>query len=140
MIEALGPFDLDPCSPVDRPWDTAALHYSIENDGLHQDWAGMVWMNPPYSEVEFWMARLAEHNDGIAIVFARTETQWWFDTIWGHAASLLFIRGRVTFYMGDGTASKAGHNSGGPSVLVAYGTEAAARLAFCGIPGALVVL
>jgi hypothetical protein len=28
IIAALGPFDLDPCSPETRPWDTAAKHYT----------------------------------------------------------------------------------------------------------------
>ena len=27
IIEALGRFDLDPCSPINRPWDTATIHY-----------------------------------------------------------------------------------------------------------------
>ena len=27
IIRALGPFDLDPCAPVNRPWDTANDHY-----------------------------------------------------------------------------------------------------------------
>ena len=34
IIKALGPFDLDPCSPINRPWDTARKHYTIENNGL----------------------------------------------------------------------------------------------------------
>lgn len=48
IIDALGPFDLDPASPIERPWPTAARHYTIEDDGLAQPWAGMVWCNPPY--------------------------------------------------------------------------------------------
>jgi hypothetical protein len=32
IIHNLGRFDLDPCSPVKRPWDTAHTHYSIEED------------------------------------------------------------------------------------------------------------
>ncbi len=38
IVEALGPFDLDPCSPVNRPWPTAGRHLTIEDDGLAQDW------------------------------------------------------------------------------------------------------
>ena len=29
VIEALGSFDLDPCSPIKRPWPTAKEHYTI---------------------------------------------------------------------------------------------------------------
>lgn len=32
IIKSLGPFDLDPCSPVVRPWDTATKHLSKEDD------------------------------------------------------------------------------------------------------------
>lgn len=34
IIRKLGPFDLDPCSPVKRPWETAKNHYTEENNGL----------------------------------------------------------------------------------------------------------
>jgi hypothetical protein len=40
IIKALGEFDLDPCSPVDRPWDTAKKHYTILDNGLRQEWGG----------------------------------------------------------------------------------------------------
>ena len=36
IIEELGQFDLDPCSPHPdrRPWDTAKKHYHKENDAI----------------------------------------------------------------------------------------------------------
>jgi hypothetical protein len=40
IIDALGEFDLDPCSPVVRPWNTAKKHLTIEDDGLLTDWGG----------------------------------------------------------------------------------------------------
>lgn len=43
IIEALGPFDLDPCAaPSPRPWPTAAVHYDITQgeDGLMLPWGG----------------------------------------------------------------------------------------------------
>jgi hypothetical protein len=65
IVRALGPFDLDPCAPIVRPWDTAAQHYTIQDNGLNQPWAGRVWLNPPYGrEAIHWMARLAEHGNG----------------------------------------------------------------------------
>lgn len=121
IVRALGPFDLDPCAPLDRPWDTAAAHLTAADDGLDHEWSGRVWLNPPYSEVESWMRRLAAHGQGTALVFARTETAWWFESIWPAAAALLFLRGRLTFHRPDGTPAPNGHNSGGPSVLIAYG-------------------
>lgn len=48
LISALGIFDLDPCSPINRPWATAKNHFTIEDDGLRQKWFGRVFCNPPY--------------------------------------------------------------------------------------------
>ena len=48
LLDRLGEFDLDPCSPVNRPWDTARHHYTVEDDGLRQPWFGRVFCNPPY--------------------------------------------------------------------------------------------
>lgn len=45
IIEALGKFDLDPCSPINRPWDTAKNPLSELDDGLSLDWEGRVWCN-----------------------------------------------------------------------------------------------
>lgn len=46
LLEKLGSFDLDVCSPINRPWDTAGQHYNILDDGLKQKWFGRVWCNP----------------------------------------------------------------------------------------------
>lgn len=138
VLDALGPFDLDPSAPKVRPWPTADEHYTIDDDGLSKPWHGRVWLNPPYSEITPWMRRLARHGDGIALVFARCETAWWFDHVWPHADGFLFLAGRLTFHLGDGTGSKPGHNSGGPSVLIAYGPANFDRLRTCGLAGALV--
>lgn len=140
IIDALGPFDLDPCSPgIRRPWDTAADHYSIFDDGLTKPWSGRVWLNPPYGrETGVWLARLADHGNGVALIFARTETTMFVEHVWKRADALLFIEGRLHFHHIDGSRAKA--NAGAPSVLVAYGKENAARLEACGIPGAIVLL
>lgn len=139
IIDQLGPFDLDPCSPGDRrPWDTAARHLAIDDDGLTAPWSGRVWLNPPYSDAAPWMHRLAHHGLGTALIFARTETNAWHDWVWPFAVGILFIRGRLTFHHIDGRRS--GYNAGAPSVLIAYGAIDAARLAECAIPGRYVDL
>lgn len=139
ILTALGEFDLDPCAPVARPWDTAKHHYTVLDDGLKRDWQGRVWCNPPYGrETEKWLARLADHGDGIALIFARTETRMFFSQVWPKARGVLFIEGRLHFHHVDGTRAAA--NSGAPSVLVAYGDDNAACLQGCGIPGQFVAL
>jgi len=139
IVSGLGPFDLDPCAAVGQPFQTAGLQYTIEDNGLDRPWTGCVWMNPPYGKsTGLWLSRLADHGDGIALIFARTETRMFFDYVWPRATSLLFIEGRLHFHYVDGSRAKC--NSGGPSVLIAYGERAADRLANSSIPGKLVVL
>lgn len=127
IIEGLGSFDLDPCSPVNRPWATAKKHYTEKDDGLSKDWKGFVWCNPPYGlEAADWLKKLKEHGNGIALIFARTETAMFFDHVWEDASALFFFSGRLFFYHVSG--KRADSNGGAPSVLIAYGDEAAERL------------
>src|SRR5690606_21410194 len=91
ILKPLGPFDLDPCAaPPPRPWDTAREHIALPRDGLAETWDGRVWMNPPYggpSIVGPWMRRMARHNLGTALIFARTETSVFFETVWRAATA-----------------------------------------------------
>lgn len=193
ILRALPRFDLDPCASVSgpMPWANVDRWYTAENDGLSLPWEGHVWLNPPYSDAAVWLQRMAAHGDGIALVFARTDTAWWHEYVWPNASRILFLRGRVTFWhpipdddpevcpstgtldedecwyctgeacalcpdlpRPDGTEcdhdtaerhygaeqramrSRAGHNSGGPSTLIAFGWWAAQALAECGLEGA----
>lgn len=138
IIRSLGVFDLDPCSPIDRPWDTAKNHLNINDDGLNQAWAGRIWLNPPYGKETFkWLARLASHRSGIALIFARTETQGFFRTIWNTAHSIFFFEGRIRFYYVDG---KRGQSANAPSCLISYSTEDTKAIADSGLAGKLVKL
>jgi hypothetical protein len=139
ILAALGPFDLDPCAAPDpRPWPTAAQHIARPDDGLSADWSGCrVWLNPPYGPATGrWMGRLAHHGRGTALVFARTETSWFAQAVWGCASGALFLHGRIHFCRPDG--SRAPDNSGAPSVLVAYGQVDARRLRDCRLDGTFV--
>lgn len=140
IIEALGAFDLDPCSPGHRrPWDTAAKHFSIEDNGLSQPWAGRVWLNPPYGrDAAHWLDRLADHGDGVALIFARTETDMFFRHVWDRADAVLFLRGRLHFHHVCGRRALA--NAGAPSCLIAYGAGNVDALAASQLEGQMVRL
>jgi hypothetical protein len=123
-------FDLDPCSPPDGPvsWIPAKNHLTILEDGLTAPWYGHVWMNPPYgSDTPKWMKRLAEHGDGIALVFSRTDTSWFHHYV-PEADAVCFIMGRLRFYKPDGTR---GGTPGAGSMLIAYGEECAEAVKNC---------
>jgi hypothetical protein len=143
IIDALGgaeSFDLDPCTHADRPWPTAQSHYTQEDDGLTLPWFGRVWLNPPYSTalIARFLVRMVEHNRGVALIFARTETRPFHRSVWQAATGLLFLHGRLHFHRADG--SRAKRNGGAPSVLIAYGDEDRDILAAAPIDGAFVPL
>jgi hypothetical protein len=139
IIKALGPFDLDPCVPDSMPWQTANRMITESENGLAVSWDGFVWMNPPYGEqTNLWLKKMAEHSNGIALIFARTETKMFFDYVWSKATCLFFFQGRLFFHGTDG--KKAQGNAGGPSVLIGYGEEASERIRNSLLVGAYVSL
>lgn len=138
IYEPLGSFDLDPASPVNRPWDTASCHFTELDDGLSKDWRGRVWLNPPYGrQLPTWLERLANHGNGIALIFARTETKYFHNLVWKRADAVFFFKGRLHFCRPDGT--QAGSASA-PSCLVAYGQSNTEAIKNSRLPGYLVQL
>lgn len=114
ILNELGEFDLDPCAH--QGWPTAYDHF-YEN-GLLEDWYGRVWLNPPYGRnVGQWLNKLELHGNGIALIFARTDTSW-FQSLSFEAAN--FVKGRIKFLNQD---LKESTNAGVPSVLLAWGEE-----------------
>lgn len=139
LLKALGRFDLDPCAPINRPWDMAANHYTIKDNGLSKEWNGRVWCNPPYGlQSGLWLNKLAMHGDGIALIFARTETNMFFENVWNKASAAFFLKGRLFFHHING--DKAAANAGAPSCLVAYGEDNIKALLESGLPGKLILL
>lgn len=128
LLEAVGPFDLDPCASESQPWPTAARMLTVRDDGLKCEWGGAVWLNPPYDTrvIGQWLGRLAAHRSGLALIFARTETAWFHDHVWRKADAIYFLRGRLNFYTPQGVRSA--FNSGAPSCLVAYGDVCVQRI------------
>ncbi|NHM06658.1 adenine methyltransferase [Flavobacterium sp. CYK-4] len=138
LVKMLGDFDLDPCSPVNAPFYHAKHYFTIQDDGLSKEWFGRVYMNPPYGKgMELWMEKLKLHGNGIALIFARTETKCFFEHVWNDADGVLFVKGRIKFYHVSGV--QAG-TPGAPSVFIAYGVENILALENSGIAGKLLRL
>lgn len=134
ILKPLGQFNTDPCAaPSPRPWDTALSHIELPEDGLSAIWVGRVWLNPPFNRYQApkWLKKMAEHNNGIVLVAARTETKMFFDHVWTGASSILFVKKRPHFHYPDGRKAKA--NSGAPIVLIAYGSYNDEVLKNCGL-------
>lgn len=136
IIDALGPFDLDPCAPIIRPWDTAKEHFTGEHTGglcgLKMPWHGFVWCNPPYGKrngENAFIEKMAVHDNGFALIMPKIDTILWRDIVWPNYSAMLFFYGRVKF-LHKKYETIGYHNYGtvGGSALVAFGKEAVKRI------------
>lgn len=141
IFAALGlQFDLDPCAPPApaMEWLPARERISLPADGLAVNWGSRVgyhgghtarvWLNPPYGDqAGKWVGKLAAHGCGIALVFARTDADWW-QACAAKATAVCFLAQRVSFVPGHRSdRSCKSPNAAAPSCLLAYGgTEAQA--------------
>ena len=138
IIKSLGKFDVDPCTPINRPWDTAKIHYNKNDDGFTKEWHGRVWCNPPYGKETFkWINKLAAHGNGMTLIFARTETLGFHREVWNKANAIFFFKGRLKFHYVDGTQ---GECANAPSCLVAYGQNNVEAIKNANLNGKLIIL
>lgn len=102
--------DLDPASS-DKADEVigANVYYTIEDDGLSRDWAGRVWMNPPYARdlIEKFTSKLIYHfcegeiSEAVVLVNNATETKW-FQDMFEVVAAVCFPYRRVKYWGPDG--------------------------------------
>jgi phage N-6-adenine-methyltransferase len=91
-------FELDVCATAENA--KCSRYFTIEDDGLAQEWRGRCWMNPPYGrEIGAWMAKAWSSAAAGALVVclvpARTDTAWWHD--YAIKGEVEFLRGRLKF-------------------------------------------
>jgi len=106
----LGRIDLDPAtSEIANTIVQAGEFYTVDDDGLTQEWTGKVWMNPPYSSdlVGRFSKKLCNHyqagdvTEAIVLVNNATETAW-FQRMARMATCVCFPKSRVRFWRPDG--------------------------------------
>lgn len=122
MVRALGRFALDPCAFQGHK--TADNLIVLPKNGLEIEWKGRVWLNPPYSRPHRWLAKMVKHRNGIALVLASVEAQWFHQFIWNEADGVFFQRGRPKFLRADKTEVQLMR----PTCLVAYGKKNSEKL------------
>lgn len=140
ITKSLGSFDLDPCQPINPPFVHAVAGFNILDNGLSKDWSGFnrVWCNPPYGKDTFvWLNKLQLHGNGIALIFARTETKGFHREVWERADAVFFFEGRLKFYYVNG---EKGGTANAPSCLVIYGKDNINSVKDSGLRGKLVIL
>jgi phage N-6-adenine-methyltransferase len=96
-------FTLDACAlPHNAKCDR---YFTPDQDGLLQSWEGeRVWCNPPYSQIEPWVAKAHESGAELVVMLLpanRTEQGWWQRQVepQRRAGSLAveFLSGRLRF-------------------------------------------
>jgi hypothetical protein len=120
----LGEIDLDPASCEEANQIVKAKKFfSIEDDGLEQEWYGNVWLNPPYGGLggKFIEKLCASYKEGkvtaaITLVNAHCTDTIWFQSLWD--GCLCFTDHRINF-VSDGTRSGSTHGS----VFAYFGSE-----------------
>ena len=96
--------------------------FTADDVALMQDWGGhgSVWCNPPYGRgIGDWIQKCAlegQRTTVVALVFARTDTQWFHDWIVPHAYEVRFIKGRLRFSRGGDVGGPAP----APSMIVIW--------------------
>jgi phage N-6-adenine-methyltransferase len=95
---ALYGFNLDVCANQDNA--KCSNFFSIEDNGLEQEWKRSCWMNPPYGrEIIHWMRKAYESSlcgaTVVCLVPARTDTKWWHE--YAMKGDIEFIKGRLKF-------------------------------------------
>ncbi len=116
-------FTLDVCA--DSSNHKCERYFTVEDDGLSQEWTGRCFMNPPYGRsIGKWVKKAYDSAVKGALVVclipARTDTRWWRDYVMS-ASELRFIVGRVRFGNSD-------QNAPFPSAVVVFGPERILRV------------
>ena len=93
-------FDLDVCANESN--HKCENYYSIEQDGLSQDWAGhRVFCNPPYSNIAKWVEKAfyetkSKNTLVVLLIPSRTDTKYFQNYIYNRS-EIRFIKGRLKF-------------------------------------------
>lgn len=136
VVQALGSFDLDPCANIFAPTRCASRGLTVLDDGLSQPWEGRVWCNPPYgADARKWIARLAEHGNGIALIPPRVGSKWFHSEVFERADAVFFLKGRIAFISPVTGRPVKGNNA--DSILVAFGEENILAIKNSGLEGVL---
>lgn len=109
----LGVIDLDPAScELANATVKAAKYYTKDDNGLDKEWAGNVWVNPPYAQPlisQFSEKVVAEKENieqAIVLVNNATETKW-FANMAKSCDAICFPQSRIKFIDKQGKPSGA---------------------------------
>ena len=94
-------FTLDVCALPENA--KCEKYYTPENNGLSQNWDGIIWCNPPYGrQIGSWVRRAlfasVAGNTVVMLLPARTDTRWFHEYIYNREnVEIRFLKGRLRF-------------------------------------------
>ena len=127
ITDALGEFDLDPCSGENTTIGKINLWDGRGENGLSEKWNGFVWCNPPFSQKEIWAEKMIQHGNGILILPERGSAPW-FGPL-AEKSGCYFVMGKKINFEGGSSSNNLG------SILFAFGEIAVQRIKDSGLPG-----
>ena len=107
IFDSLGlEFDIDVCSPINTLHSTvpAKQRFNIKTNGLAQEWSGLVWCNPPYSDPEPWADKMIKHNNGIFLTSIPMNALW-AAKVWSSCGGLRLFQSMI-FVRPDGSEER----------------------------------
>lgn len=111
-------FTLDPCATAENA--KCEKFYTVVENGLKQNWEGeTVFCNPPYGKaIKEWVKKCYTESQKpntivVALIPARTDTQYFHDFIYHKAKEIRFIKGRLKF-------GNAQNNAPFPNMVVVW--------------------
>ena len=127
LIDALGPFDLDPCAGLNTTIGKQNYCIDRDEDGLTLPWTGFVYCNPPFSQKEIWIEKMIAHNNGILILPERGSAPW-FGPL-AQSVGYYFVMGKKIDFVNGPSSNNLG------SCLFPFGPIAKNRIYYSGLPG-----
>ena len=103
--KAMGGIDLDPATSAKaQERIQAEKFFTKKQNGLEREWAGNVWLNPPYTQpdIDLFVKKMVKEVKAAHVSQAVLLTHNYTDTSWFHlaescAALICFTRGRIKF-------------------------------------------
>lgn len=132
IIDALGYFDMDPCAGHNTSIGRVNLCDTLGDDGLLEKWEGVVYVNPPFSQKEKWIAKMIEHRKGILLLPERGSAPW-FGPL-AQSCGRYFVMGRKINFIGGSSSNNVG------SVLFPFGDIALEKIYCSRLPGHMVTV
>ena len=101
IFEALNlQFDLDVAAPEGGvSWLPSKRYFTQKDDGLSQEWTGLIWCNPPYSASKPWVEKWLDHGNGLILIPASKAK--WFQKLWEQSDGMVIMKEPFKFEKPD---------------------------------------